>query len=118
MTNVLAAILGALSITASGAGTSHRDTREVRYHDLDLSTPAGAKALHRRVDRAINAICADQSGPWLGGPIDLDCKADTWASVRGRLDATIAAARTEGVELASADPVPAARGNLFQGDRQ
>lgn len=109
MTNVLAAILGALSIVASGAEATNRDFREVRYHDLDLSTPAGVKALHRRVDSAINAICADQSGPWLGGPIDLDCRADTWASVRDRLDATVAAARREGVELASADPIPAHR---------
>jgi len=58
MTNVLAAILGALSIVASGAEATNRDSREVRYHDLDLTTPAGVKALHRRVDSAINAICA------------------------------------------------------------
>jgi UrcA family protein len=107
MTSILA-IFGALSIASSSTATLHANSREVRYDDLDLSTVSGTKALHRRVESAINSICADRSGPWLGA-IDFDCKADTWASVRDQLDTKIAAARTMDVELASSDPLPTER---------
>ncbi|MGH8284241.1 MAG: UrcA family protein [Steroidobacteraceae bacterium] len=34
-----------------------RLTRTVRYGDLDLSSPAGAKALYRRIQTAARGVC-------------------------------------------------------------
>jgi UrcA family protein len=106
MTRFATLFFATLSIaTASHAGVAV-DTHEVIYRDLDLSTPAGAAALHRRVGRAIDALCADPYGPSPGVVIDQQCKADAWAGVRPQLETTIAAAQRDGSELALLIPHP------------
>ena len=106
---ILAAAAASLPI-ASTAILPADGPREVRYRDLDLSTPAGAAALHSRVRRAIDVMCADPSGPSPAVVIDRDCREQAWASVRPQLDATLtAAAEQSGTELAVADPIPAER---------
>jgi UrcA family protein len=53
----------------------------VRYDDLDLSTAAGMKALHRRIEAALDWVCLDPNGPSPAGAVNMACKID------GRRDA-------------------------------
>jgi UrcA family protein len=81
MNRCLAAFLALLfaSITVSSACFAEPDgqaTRLVRYDDLNLSTPEGVKALHRRVYLTANQVCLDASGPSPGVQVDLGCRAD------------------------------------------
>ena len=57
---------------AQGAGSTQR---QVRFDGLDLSTPQGMKALHRRLEHAANAVCVDVTGPSRAGLVDPTCKA-------------------------------------------
>ena len=73
------------SLTVSSACFAQpimRATRLVTYDDLDLSTPSGQKSLHRRLERALNQLCLDPSGPGPGGTVDPTCKSDGWQAVR------------------------------------
>jgi UrcA family protein len=98
-----------LSIACSANAGVSVDSHEVTYRDLDLSSPGGAAALHRRVARAIDAICADPYGPSPGVVIDQRCKAEAWAGVRPQLETTIAAAQRDGSELVLLIPHPTER---------
>jgi len=109
MTRFALAFLVSLSIASTANAAGSGDSHELIYRALDLSTPASAAALHRRVGRAIDALCADPYGPSPGVVIDQQCKADAWSQARQQIETTIAAARRGGVELASADPLPAER---------
>ena len=50
-----AAVLLAVAINCPAS--AQQLTRVVSYHDLDLTKPAGVKALHHRLVRAINYVC-------------------------------------------------------------
>ena len=100
---LIAAAVASLPL-ASSAILPVDGARQVTYDDLDLSTSAGAARLHSRVRRAIDAMCADPSGPSPAVTIDRECREQAWASVSPQLEATIAAARLPGTELAIADP--------------
>lgn len=52
-----AAVAIALAATPAFAAPSEGKTRVVRYADLNLATPAGVAALHRRVTAAVDAVC-------------------------------------------------------------
>ena len=62
----------------------------VPYEDRDLATPAGLKALERRIDLAANRVCIDVSGPSPGGQMDLGCKAEAVANARLQIRQAIA----------------------------
>jgi UrcA family protein len=58
---MLAAATAAIALVASSgpavAGEASNAQVEVSYRDLDLSTPAGAKALEQRLHRAAKEVC-------------------------------------------------------------
>jgi UrcA family protein len=100
---LIAAVAASLPLTSTSVLPTD-GAREVSYRDLDLSTDEGAAALHSRVRRAIDVMCADPSGPSPAVVIDRECREQAWAYVRPQLDATIASAQRDGIKLASADP--------------
>ncbi|GAA3996403.1 UrcA family protein [Sphingomonas humi] len=62
-------------------------SRIVSYADLQLGTPEGRAALHKRVAFAVSDLC-DARRFSVAEPTDsLKCSAETWASVKPRLDA-------------------------------
>jgi UrcA family protein len=55
------AVASASAVSAQAQSAASRDAAQaaVRYSDLDLSTPAGAKTLHGRIVRAAKMVCGD-----------------------------------------------------------
>jgi UrcA family protein len=52
---------GALALTTSaGADSLDPPSKIVRYGDLDIGTPAGAKVLYRRIQKAARDVCPIQ----------------------------------------------------------
>jgi UrcA family protein len=43
--------------TSAGAAEQDPPTKTVRFNDLDISTPAGAKVLYRRIQAAAREVC-------------------------------------------------------------
>ncbi len=75
----LACALLFASLTVSSAcfaGSVDPGVKPVPYDDLDLSTEGGVKALHRRIEAALNQVCLDPSGPSPAGTVDMACKAN------------------------------------------
>jgi len=52
----------ALAGAPTAATTPESSSRSVRYADLDLSTPAGLRMLHRRTAAAVEAVCGSYAG--------------------------------------------------------
>jgi UrcA family protein len=84
LATLLALLFASIAVSsACFAGPNDQAARLVPYDDLDLSKVSGVKALHRRIDRAINQICLDPGGSASpAGSIDLACKSDAWRSAR------------------------------------
>lgn len=62
-------------------------SRIVSYADLQLSSAAGRATLHKRVAMAVSELC-DVRRFSVAEPHDsMRCSAETWASVKPRLDA-------------------------------
>lgn len=83
------------SLTVSSACFAQpvvRATRLVTYNDLDLSTPAGRQALHRRLEHALNQVCLDPNGPAPGGTVDPSCKSNGWLAVHPQVAIAVAQA--------------------------
>lgn len=57
-----AALLGVASSTSAEPGAAQPPTISVRYADLDLSDPQGARAMVRRVRHAAVQVC--RRNPW------------------------------------------------------
>jgi UrcA family protein len=55
------AVASASAVSAQAQSAANRDAAQavVSYSDLNLSTPAGAKALHGRIARAAKMVCGD-----------------------------------------------------------
>jgi UrcA family protein len=103
MNRCVAAFLALLfaSITVSSAcfaQTTGEARLLVRYDDLDLSTPAGMKALHRRIDLAANQVCRDPTGPSPAFAVHFICKADAARSARHQIKSTVAQQRLAATE--------------------
>ena len=66
-------------------------THTVRYSDIDLSTAGGRQTLDRRVEVAINSMCAE---PVLGNREEIrafqDCRADARAQAATKVNALLA----------------------------
>lgn len=92
------------------AGPVDPGTRLVRYDDLDLSTVAGMKVIHRRIDNALNYVCFDPYGPGPAGEVNGACKANGRRSALAQVG--IAAAqqqasrKIDGTRQASANRTP------------
>ena len=110
MNRCFAAFLALLfaSITVSSACLAEPiiETRVlVRYNDLDLSTPEGMKALHRRIENAANRVCPDATGPSPGVQVDLGCRADALVAARGQVPQAIAEQQlSKSAAVAAANP--------------
>ena len=76
----------------------------VQHSDLDLRTPAGAKALERRVWRAVVAVCGEAPHYDLAGKNDVrQCRRDTLKIASAKADLVIAGApQGEPLRVASA----------------
>jgi UrcA family protein len=97
MNRCLAAFLALLfaSLTISSACFAQANgeaTLLVNYDDLDLSTPAGVKALQRRIELTANRVCTDATGPFPTG-VDFYCKVDALRDARTQIPAAIAQQR-------------------------
>lgn len=83
---------------------AHAAQTELRFADLDLSTPAGQAELATRVEKAAKEYCTPEAitGSRLRGQPDAACVAD----VRGRLNAQLASRvnRAKTAEFASRQP--------------
>ena len=114
MNRCLAALLALLfaSLTVSSAcfaEPNDQATLLAGYDDLDLSTPEGVKALHRRIELSADQVCVDASGPSPGGQVDSGCRADAVAGARLQIPDAIArqrASKSAAVAVIEASPVP------------
>lgn len=109
MNRYVAAFLAMLcaSVAVSSAclaAPADRPARSVTYRDLDLSSPAGIAALHRRIERAINQVCADPTGPSPAVTIDLGCKVEALAAARMQAEILITGQQAED-RLAEIEPI-------------
>lgn len=75
----------------------------VQHKDLDLATQAGAKALDRRIWRAVVEVCGPVSNFDLAGTNDVrQCRRDTRQLATAQADAVIAsAARAEPIRVSA-----------------
>jgi UrcA family protein len=90
MTRPLLMLLSLLcaSVTVSSAcfAQPNGQVRQVRYGDLDLSTPSGVETLHARIEAAANQVCLDPSGPSPAATVDPACKAEALRAALSQLD--------------------------------
>lgn len=59
---VISLVAIALASAPTLAMRPESTSRSVRYADLDLSSRAGIKALHRRIAAAVEAVCGSYEG--------------------------------------------------------
>lgn len=92
------------------AGPVDPGTRQVRYDDLDLSTAAGMKVIHRRIENALNFVCFDPNGPGPAGNVNTACKADGRRHALAQVEIAVArqqaSRKVEGTQQAIAIPMP------------
>ncbi len=73
-----AILCAALTSSVALAGEAAPRTVSVRTGDLELATPAGRRALERRIRAAAREVCGDPSPLVRGGPnAALQCRAAT-----------------------------------------
>jgi UrcA family protein len=96
-----AAALGTATLFASPAAAAPADTGkvEVRYRDLDLSTPAGAKELDRRLHQAAGEVCgmnAPTTGTRMPSNNARKCYKETLAQLQDRFAQVVSAEKARG----------------------
>ena len=91
------AILGSAAIASPAqAADMVTVTTTVRYHDLDLATPAGEDALRQRIARAAKNVCWQADGPTIDDQARFDaCRTTAIASASPKMNAVIASARSD-----------------------
>jgi len=92
---LILAALAAVSVgqPASAQTAPANPTVAVQHRDLDLRTEAGAKALDRRIWRAVVAVCGTYSDFDLEGKNDVrQCRKDTRVVASAQADVVIAGA--------------------------
>lgn len=101
-------ILAALATVSVGQPAFAQDAPAnpsvvVQHKDLDLATKAGAKALDRRIWRAVVEVCGPVSNFDLAGTNDVrQCRRDTRQLATAQADAVIAsAARAEPIRVSA-----------------
>ena len=90
VTSIVALCFAALTVSSACIASDDRESRLVRYDDLNLSRSDHVKLLQQRVERAANAICTDATGPSPAARVDAACKADALRAARAHLDELIA----------------------------
>ena len=95
---ILAAVLAATAF-ATPAVAESPDRINVRYADLDLSTPEGQAKLERRIEKAVRTACgADDAivGTRLASREAQACVEETKAAVREQVAQSVARANNRG----------------------
>jgi len=87
---LLSLLLAAVAVSSAFAASRDSQSRIVSYDDLDLSTAAGVKALHRRLGHAANQICLDATGPAPAASVGATCRAEAWGNARATAKNVIA----------------------------
>ena len=84
------------------AGSTENARTELRYADLDLTTPGGQAELSARIDRAAQAYCTPEAvtGSRIAPRADSLCLADVRSQLKARLAARL---KQHGSELALHD---------------
>ena len=88
------AAVAAVAVAGTASATSFESngrSREVRYHDLDLSKKGDQRKLNARIKRAAANVCATQDSNDAKR-----CQAAAMAHVRAPIDAAIARANGQG----------------------
>lgn len=104
-TSLILVAAAALAVPAVAADPAHHaadSVRQVRFDDLNLESAEGRALLARRLDRAVQSICATDTLP---DSFALDdesarCIAETSASLDGAVDAAIRKSRARKVNTA------------------
>lgn len=87
---ITATAIALLGTAGSALCAAQQRTRIVSYHDLDLVSPIGQKALHHRLRRAVDYVCRmpAPASP-ITGVEDQDCRAEVMAKVQSRMQAAV-----------------------------
>lgn len=94
-------VFTALLTVATGCpATAQQITRVVRYRDLDLTNPAGVKALRHRLVSAVNRVCRlEPAGGSRLGAEDQDCRAQALSDVEPRMLHAVELAKKQAAEV-------------------
>lgn len=93
-----------LTVVIGCPATAQQLTRVVSYHDLDLTTPKGARTLRHRLAHAVNYVCRFASaGDDLIKSENQQCREDVAAAIKPKMTRAIeiAQARAAATEFAS-----------------
>lgn len=101
--SAILAALGAAALLSStvpaAAADASKSQVEVNYRDLDLSTPAGAKELDKRLHRAAQDVCgmtATTTGTRLPSSEARACYKETLAQLQERFAQAVTAGKQRG----------------------
>ncbi|MBW0006638.1 MAG: UrcA family protein [Sphingomonas sp.] len=97
-TKILMTLFAAASVTATSA-PAEPAAGVVRYGDLDLSNPSDLKALHKRMDKAANSLCLNETGPSPAVTVDATCKADAVRAARSQVEWLLASRQPQPSEF-------------------
>ena len=85
-------ILAVSALAISTPASADWKSKEVRHHDLDLSTEKGQSQLKTRVKKAVRQVCASPRAITLKDRIDQNrCQKDSMARAMPKAERTIAA---------------------------
>lgn len=82
-------LLSASLAVSSASFAEPTKARQVRYNDLDLSTANGVNVLDRRIERAVNEVCLDPTGPSPAAIVNSTCAAQARSDARRQLKVAI-----------------------------
>jgi UrcA family protein len=100
----IVALTTILTLVTGCPATARQISRTVSYHDLDLTSAPGVKALRHRLTRAVNYVCrVPRVGDHLLYGEDQDCRAEVMAKVQPTMMVAIelAAQRAAATKVAS-----------------
>ena len=100
LTMLLAVFFAALTISSTCAAEP-ATSGVVHYNDLDLSRAGDVRILHKRIERAANAMCLHATGPSPAATIDATCKTDAVQTARRQVEAPPAEREASAPELTS-----------------
>lgn len=89
------ALAAAPAAAASLAIEPARDTREVRFDDLNLASPAGLASLERRIERAARDLCGIGGTEHIAGLRAQQAARICFAETKATATQQVAAARAE-----------------------
>ena len=99
---VAALATASLFVVPTVASAETAPSVRVHYGDLDLASPAGAKALKRRISRAASQVCGDLPSRDLRVIAEVEaCRAETIAAAQPAVQAAMRDAQAPALALNS-----------------